>query len=224
MIRIKLDKDNFLMSFDYNKDTQSISKQINLSRSKEELLETTFQKIKSKLQLNEVTLKLCDLENVEIPLNTKNVDSWKENYIFNVENQHYKVKLNLPSAKKLKLSKKLFAGMPIFVKLEADNPSFVENLHKFSIFSWFISDLVNNEQESQWKLIKKGIGQRVCYLNEDWANRLIKVECIPKNDQSECEGMSLQLVSNKIEEKLDLNEFPMTQIHKLTENFLISKK
>ena len=210
MISIKEENNLFSISFIY-KDAAGISKKINLSRSKDEYLETTFLKIKAKLPRNEASLQLYDLENNQLSLQSKNRDVWKDGYSFSIENQIFKVKCYLSLAKSLKLSKKLFAGMPIFCSIEAEHASYIENLHKHSIFTWFVSNV--DHTELQWTLICSGVGKRMCLLSEDWANKMIKVECIPKIDNSKEEGNTIDAVSNKIEEKINLTEFPMTYVH-----------
>ena len=194
-----------------------------------------------KSQDDQVPIFLYDLDNNLVPPTTKNKDAWKENFTFKIVDQEFKVIVNLPTIKKIALSKLLIAGMPAVVKIETDSQISNEQLSKFSKFSWYksvntfenpIPDTINSEKikldqnqydKLDWALMAEGENKRLCVLDEDCENRLIKIECIP-NDGSR-EGLAVQHLTNYlVNKKLDLINFPMTDRHKLTKEKLTDNK
>ena len=271
MLRIKNEQNDITnISFEY-KLSDEIKKEFSLNRRNDEDLASAFQKIRNGIDksvnhllkkakhskidnLNEngrkstptvdeqdLAINLFDLENNLIALTTKNKDAWKDNFTFKVNDQEFKVIVNLPTIKKIALSKLLIAGMPAIAKIETDSQISNEQLSKFYKFSWYksvntfenpVPDTVNSEKIKldqnelntiEWKLMADGVDKRLCVLDEDCENRLIKIECIP-NDGSR-EGLAVQQLTNYlVNKKLDLINFPMTDRHKLTKEKLTDKK
>lgn len=184
-------------------------------------------------------INLYDLENKLVPLDTKNEDAWKENYIFKINDQEFKVLVNLPCVKKFSISKMLIAGYPCIVKteFEPENQSHIINEH--SKFFWYYSQNKFEEQNAdnkkkptfnvetiEWKLMEfenNGQNAKWCQLSDDCHNRLVKVVCIP-ND-SKRDGVAVEHISSTtVLEKIDVNKLPMTERHRETNFYLDAKK
>ena len=271
MLRIKNEQNDITnISFEY-KLGDEIKKEFSLNRRNDEDLASAFQKIRNgidksvnhllkkakhskKDNLNEngrmststvdeqeLAINLFDLENNLVALTTKNKDAWKDNFTFKVNDQEFKVITNLPTIKKITLSKLLIAGMPAIAKIETDSQISVEQLSKFSKFLWYksvnsfenpIPDTINSEKLKldqnelntiEWTLMTEGENKRLCVLDEDCENRLIKIECIPNDGNKQ--GLTVQHVSLcLVNKKLDFDNSPMNERHKLTKERLTDNK
>lgn len=231
MIKLKTDQNKLQISF----KNPLNNKEVNLIRDQSEQLQVTLEKIKSKLNIysskNNPTsppplIELLDNNDCSIPLEKTNFEAWKENYLFSINNEHkLLVKINLPQIKHLKMSKRLIAGMPVFVRIEPDQTqvSLGEDLTTHSIFNWYIS-LAENESE-KWKLVESGIGKRMCILEDTWSNRRIKIECVPRVKNDTRDGCLFEYeTSQVIEPKIDLTNAAMTERHLQSKTFLSLKK
>lgn len=264
MIRVRLnEKDKRLAISLKCKINENVEKEINLNRSYDEALASTFERLYSTFSKHcsggknkklkkesestiesvkeEIPVFLFDHDNQSVPVQTKNIDAWKENYAFRIKNQEFKVVLNLPSIKKFNITKILIAGMPALVKCEFEGDSSThEILEQKSLFKWYISDnvyepvdLIELESDKKsikipinldtikWNLIEEGVSKRIINLEENFENRLIKVECYP-NDGTR-EGIAVETVSTSpVLKKIDKTKLPMTERHMYTQNRLDS--
>ena len=228
MIKLKTDKNKLQISF----KNPLNNKEVNLIRDQSEKLQVTLEKIQSKLDIyskdNPTSppplIELLD-NDCSIPLEKTNFEAWKENNLFSINNEHkLLVKINLPQIKHLKMSKRLIAGMPVFVRIEPDQTqvSLGEDLTTHSIFNWYIS---LGENESEWKLVETGIGKRMCILEDTWVNRRIKIECVPRVKNDTRDGCLFEhKTSQVIEPKIDLTNAAMTERHSQSKNVLTLKK
>jgi hypothetical protein len=228
------------ISFKFNLGTHC--KEINGNRALDDSVESTFKRLCATInkkfnanpKLDETSLNLYDLENNLIPLDTRNKDAWKENFTLKINELEFKVFVNLPSVKAISLPKILVAGLPAVVKVDFDSDETTkQDLVKHSLFKWYISENAFDVEDKKsknkcinldtvkWTLINEGLSKRMIILNEMCENRLIKVECHPKDDQRE--GFMLQAVSaNPVLPKIDKEQMPMKERHKQTINKLNS--
>ncbi len=186
-----------------------------------------------------IPVYLYDLENNLVAPETKNIDAWKEDFIFKINQQEFKVVVNLPSVRKLSISKMMIAGMAAIVKTEFEPNCLLDLINKNSKFYWYFSDkvFINQEDESpapkkkpafnldniEWKPIDNNLNSKTCVLTNECHNRLIKVVCIP-ND-SKRDGLAVEHISNTtVQESIDLDKLPMTERHKQTHSYLDSSK
>lgn len=262
MIRVRLNEKEKRLAISLKcKIYENVEKEINLNRSYDESLASTFERLYStfskhcsggkskKLKKDsesliesvkeEIPIFLFDNENQSVPTETKNIDAWKENYSFRLKNQEFKVVLNLPCVKKFNLTKILIAGMPALVKCEFEgDTSTHELLERNSLFKWYISDTVYepvdltelesdkksknksiNLDKIKWSLIDEGVSKPMINLDEEFENRLIKVECYP-NDGTR-EGIAVETVSvSPVLKQIDRTKLPMTERHLYTQNRL----
>ncbi|RNA07111.1 2 -5 -phosphodiesterase 12, partial [Brachionus plicatilis] len=74
-----------------------------------------------------------------------------------------------------------------------------------------------------WNLIDEGVSKRMINLDENCENRLIRVECYPKDEKRE--GISVETVAvSPVLKRIDKEKLPMTQRHMYTQNILDNKK
>lgn len=185
-------------------------------------------------------LMLLDFHSNIIALETKNINAWQEGFILKTRTQDFKVCINLPSIKKVQLPRISIAGFPSVVRLEFEpNEQNKDLITNNSYFKWFTSEIISHAQakelkrsknkrsypflisEINWYLIDEGVSKRKLDLSESSANRLLKIECFPKD--TDREGFRLETISDDIVmEKLDLEKMPMTNRHKYTQTFLDS--
>ncbi|CAF0767148.1 unnamed protein product [Brachionus calyciflorus] len=263
MIRVRLDDKEKRVSISVKcKINDVLEKELNLNRVYDEALGSTFERLYASFtkhssggknkklkkengdaspEKEQVPLFLYDMENKLVPLETKNIDAWKENYIFKIKEQEFKVLVNLPTVKKINMPKILIAGMPAMVKLDFESDESTQQiLNKNSLFKWYSSqsvyepaNLIELESDKkskkpisldgiEWDLIDEGIAKKTIVLDENTENKLIKVECYPKDDVRE--GIAVEAVTaNPVLQKIDKAHMPMTERHKLTQNRLDSK-
>ncbi|RNA38549.1 2 -5 -phosphodiesterase 12 [Brachionus plicatilis] len=70
-----------------------------------------------------------------------------------------------------------------------------------------------------WNLIDEGVSKRMINLDENCENRLVRVECYPKDEKRE--GISVETVAvSPVLKRIDKEKLPMTQRHKLTKCLL----
>lgn len=200
------------------------------------------------VKLNKLDLKqdvhqeisLVDYQSNIIPIETKNIDAWQEGGIFKINDQEFKVCLNLPGLKKIELPKISIAGFPCVVRLEFElSEKNCDLIIEKSYFKWYLSEPLNNSKvqelkksknkrtypkkisEIKWNLIDEGISKRKLDLSDAAANRLIKVECFPRDSQRE--GFRLETVSDYIVmEKIEIDKMPMTKRHQYTQSYIDS--
>ena len=190
---------------------------------------------------DDVPVFLYDLDNKLVPLDTKNEDAWKENFTFKLNEQEFKVLVNLPNVKKLNISKLLIAGMPALVKTEFEPEHLSGTIKSNSKYFWYYSSqkfeekaeetlnkkkITYSTENIEWNLMNlenNGQNLKSCYLNEDHHNRLIKVVCIP-ND-SKRDGVAVEQISTTtVLKRIDLDKLPMTERHLETSSYLSSNK
>ncbi len=132
--------------------------------------------------------------------------------------------------------------MPAIAKIEVEYPELAETLNKHSVFNWYFSkqkiasghkDVLNNLnqklkldrgelQNIEWIPVKRDESRpKLCVLDEQCVERLIKVEVIPSDGNRQ--GLAIDTIStNIVVEKFNLDDFPMTDRHKLTSQFVDS--
>lgn len=70
-----------------------------------------------------------------------------------------------------------------------------------------------------WVLFDEGVNKRVCYLTEATDNKLLRVVVIPNDGKRK--GFAVEAVSaTKVEAKLDLDRYAMTERHAMTKELL----
>ncbi|CAF0767130.1 unnamed protein product [Brachionus calyciflorus] len=221
------------------------NQRIKKNRDKIEYLDEAISLIVSRLNLIDSDLiqknfSLYDSNNQPVSLEAQNYNAWKENCIFKNKEQEYKVYVNLPYIKKISLAKVSIAGFPTVARLlfESDEPN-PELIRQKSLFKWYSSENASEEQikllkkykntrkypqiinEIKWNLIDEGISKMKIIPSENLENRLIKIECYPRDNTRE--GFFVQTVSDdKVLEKLDKEKMPMTDRHQLTKYYLNS--
>lgn len=195
---------------------------------------------------DQLPLSLHDLEDNQVPLNTTNRDAWRESFSLKLNDQVYKVYLNLPSLKKVSLPKLMLAGMPAICKLDIDSDHTWDVLATHSKFLWYISESEFNQNDLDaekrnslkkskpssgvntaaltWNLLEEGVGKKYFILDQKKClNRFVKVECVPGDGNRN--GLAVEAVSTGIVRvSPDLESMPMTQSHKLTRERLSSNK
>lgn len=80
---------------------------------------------------------LYDTENNPVDAVTKNKNAWGENYTFMLNEQTFRVRVNLPSVEKMSLPKLMLTGMPSVVKIECEN---IDEIERNSMFIWYASE------------------------------------------------------------------------------------
>jgi hypothetical protein len=198
-----------------------------------------------KLNLEEdpLPLSLHDLDNNQLPLSTKNRDAWQEGFVFKLRDQTFKVNVNLPSVKSVKLPKLMIAGLPTLVKLDVDSDHSEDLITQNSVFAWYSSDLKFSQEELdaskaaagkkkpalpdmtkvKWELLEEGTGKRSCLLSKSCANKYIRVECRPSDGKRP--GLVVDYVSTGIvREPVEYENMPMFQSHALTKERLSGDK
>lgn len=185
-------------------------------------------------------LRLLDLDSNIIPLETKNINAWQEGFSLKTRVGNFKVCINLPTVKKIQLPGISIAGFPSVVRLEFEsNEPNKDVIIEKSYFKWYTSEIISRAEAKElkksknkrfysnliskinWNLIDEGVSKRKLVLNESSANRLLKIECFPKDFDRE--GFRLESVSDDIVmEKIDLEKMPMTNRHKYTQTDLDS--
>ena len=228
---------NISLSVQINDTT---TKNFNMNRSFDEPILTTFQKFNSHLTKQSLKQKgkqaiskaelipvkepvpifLYNHKNEQLPLDTLNLNAWHNDFTFKIKDQSFKVAVNLPLLKKISISKHLIAGLTAIAKIDFEaGENRVELLNENSKFMWFHSGNEINE----WILMKEGKCLRSCLLNECTVNFYIKLVVTPSD--GERDGKQLEVISKDVvNERLDLNEFPMTRRHELTSEYLKDDK
>lgn len=126
----------------------------------------------------------------------------------------------------------MIAGLAAIAKIEIEaDPSQFEKVNENSKYLWYYSDKEivkseidkNTKDNLEWILMEEGRNLKSCILHECTENRYMKVIVIPSD--GERDGRALEVISKDIVlEKIDLNEFPMTERHKLTGKYLASDR
>ena len=169
-------------------------------------------------------------------MTTPNKKAWVENYTLRLYDQTFRVCINLPSIEKISLLKLAMAGFPTVAKIECESIEIERN----SIFNWYVSDRcftiddrvplatdkkkkikVFDVSQVKWRLLegKSGRAKRMCMLDKDVANHLLRVECIPSDGKRE--GVAVEAISAyPVDEGLPMNELPMFARHQLTKERL----
>jgi hypothetical protein len=184
-------------------------------------------------------LSLHDLDNNQLPLSTKNRDAWQEDFVFKLRDQVFRVNVNLPSVKAIKLPKLMIAGLPTLIKIDIDSDHSEDLITQNSVFAWYSSDLTFNQEELdaskaaagkkkpvtpnlsnvKWELLEEGVGKRFHLLEKTCANKYIKVECRPSDGKRS--GVVVDYVSTGlVREPVELENTPMFQSHALTKEKL----
>lgn len=247
--------------------TPTSEREFNLNRNKDEAIHATFAKLyanymkqlnnKSKSKklkkeqvnneeylLNDenVPIYLYDLDNNLVSSDTRNGDAWKENFTFKMNEQEFKVTVDLPFVKKLNLSKLLISGMPATIKSDFEPEYLIDQISVNSKYFWYYSDKIFSDkveetpaskkkpvfdtENVEWILInfdKNGLNSKYCILTEECRNRLIKVVCIPNDGKRD--GIAQEHISTSIvQEAINLEKLPMTERHKETNSYLDSNK
>ena len=215
--------------------TDSIEREFNLNRSKDESISKTFQKLESSFtkllsklkKLNNTesfSISLVDLNGNLVPNDTKNEDAWKEKYTLKINNQDYKVLVNLPVIKKIELPKVLIAGFPATLQTFIESNSSSELISKNSKYFWYSRESL--DINANWNLINvesNGSNLKWCLLTADCFDCLIKVICIPSD--GERDGLPIECVSaTTVKQHIPSDKLPMSERHLQTSSFLESNK
>lgn len=228
----------------------NFTKQLNskINKTNKKLKKDPINKESSQTQLNitnvtleDIPINLYDLDNNLISLDTKNADAWKENFTLKLNDQIFTVAVDLPSIKKVSLSKLLVVGLPAIAKLEGDSQDLTEALNKYSKFNWYCSkekfesgnkDILNNINQKlkiaphelekiEWNLISLDDSRKLIILDEQTEDKLIKVEVTPSDGNRN--GLAVDAIStNIVVKKFNLEDFPMSDRHKLTKHLVDS--
>lgn len=182
-------------------------------------------------------IQLYNLDNELVDWQTKNKHAWVENYTFKVKDQLFNVCLNVPSLHKVSLPKILIAGMPAVAKIEIDSAEEQHDaIHKHSEFVWYVSETQFNEDDKKlppgknkhlkksfdlsqvkWHLIDQGFARKMCILDRNTANKLVKVVCIPRDEKRE--GLAVEVVSSApVMEPMEMEKMAMFERHKHTQH------
>ena len=126
----------------------------------------------------------------------------------------------------------MIAGLAAIAKIEIDaDPSQFEKVNENSKYKWYYSDKEFEKSEIdkftkdnlEWILMEEGRNLKSCVLHECTQNRYIKVIVIPSD--GERDGRALEAISkDPVLEKVNINEFPMTYRHKMTDKYLASDR
>lgn len=243
----------FSIRYDYEKKIAEITfsyllnenkeREFNLNRSFDEPLSRTFEKLTSNLtkQINitqkrrtkrkaneeastvdddndeiKLNIELYNFNDQVIPIDTLNKDAWTDGYKVKLNNRIYSVCVNLPCIKKVNLSKLLLAGFPTIANVDIDE-QFIDKTY----YEWYISETDKNN--NKWTFYSEGLNKKMITLNENCANRYLKLKCIPSDGTRE--GVPVEVISqNLIQTIVSIDSLPMTQRHKLTQEKLSGVK
>jgi hypothetical protein len=254
-------------------------KELNFSRSLDEEIATTFQKLYSnytkhvsaslqkankKLKKNDASasptlqeepsvedlslngdplpVNIYDLDNNKLPLTTLNSDAWQDDFVFKLRDQIFRVSLNVPTLKSVKLPKLLIAGMPALVKLDLDSPHTAEVIDENSTFTWYCTERTFTPEEIEasraaavskkkavtysdlwgavrWWMLEEGVARKWRVMEPSCTDRFIRVECVPSDGKRT--GVAVEGVSAGVcKAPMELESMPMTRGHELTKERL----
>ena len=216
----------------------------NAAAQEKEFLDETLRRLNEQVKVDDASTLpmrlLTDETGDQVPLSTLNRDAWRDNYIFELNDQRLIVAVDLPAIKKISMSKLLVCGLSVSAKVEATTDTDdvdAAMLMRHSIFRWYCSEqrVENGEADSvalnvakklvatgsadaaylTWKLLHSGFGRREFVLGDECAGRLLKVECVPSDGVRQ--GLALEHLSTNVAlNGFHLAAFPMTERHALT--------
>lgn len=173
---------------------------------------------------------LYDMGGNLVDTGTKNKTAWVENFKFQMNEQTYRVCINLPRINKISLPKFMLSGFPTVAKIECDS----EAIEHHSVFAWYASERCYAEADKKpvdkkhkafdlaqvnWTLIESGRAKRMCVLPKHLAGHLVRVECVPGD--GEREGVAVEAVTvHVVEQGPDIDALPMTVRHGHTQKRL----
>lgn len=128
--------------------------------------------------LAEVNVSLSNAENViDTTMNTG--DAWSQDNILKINDEKFKVEVNLPSIKAVNISDSILSGFPVLFQVESEFTDL-----KLSEFIWF-KEIKEEEEKNgkkilktHWKEISRG---KECIPGNDDVGSRIKCTIIPKN-------------------------------------------
>jgi hypothetical protein len=212
---------NTEISFKYDLSATLI-REFKFIRQKDELLSTTFAKIKQSIakQATKGTRKRHqEVEQFDLNISllnhegqcvledsATNADAWKDNFQIKLNDKVYTVCVDLPVIQKITLPKVMIAGMPAVICVDM-----AIELVPFTNFQWY----TKARNEAQWQLKGEGINKRMLILPNECENKRLRVVGVPSDGKRE--GLPLEVVSaNEIRKSLNIDKLPMTDRHKHT--------
>ncbi len=172
------------------------------------------------------------MHNNPVEKSTTNKNAWVENYMLQLNDQTFRVRINLPSVDKIIVPKLLLAGLPVAAKLECS-----DEVQRHSMFSWYASEALFDDDDKKpdpshkkkpkafdlsnvkWRKVDEARGRRVSVIEKESVGRLIRVECVPSDGQRE--GVAVEAVSTTVVVAgPDVDSLPMSERHKLTASCL----